>query len=32
MKGLDLDEELNDFDGAAESDYDDELAPEDKGM
>ena len=32
VKNLDLDEELDDFDGGAEEGYDDELTPEDKGI
>lgn len=32
VKGLDLDEELNDFDGAVEDDYDYGVSAEDKGM
>ena len=32
MKALDLDEELDDFDGGTESNYDDEIGAEDKGM
>lgn len=33
VKGLDLDEELNDFDGGVEDDvYDDGVSAEDKGM
>ena len=31
VKALDLDEELDDFDGGAESDYGDEVGAEDKG-
>jgi len=31
VKALDLDEELDDFDGGAESGYDDEISAEDKG-
>jgi len=31
VKALDLDEELDDFDGDAESDYVEEVGPEDKG-
>lgn len=31
VKALDLDEELDDFDGGAESDYEEEVAAEDKG-
>ena len=32
VKGLDLDEELNDFDGGVEGEYDDGVSAEDKGM
>lgn len=32
VKGLDLDEELDDFDGGAESDYGEEVDAEDKGI
>lgn len=31
VKALDLDEELDDFDGGAESDYDEGVSTEDKG-
>lgn len=31
VKALDLDEELDDFDGGAESDYDEGVSAEDKG-
>ena len=31
IKALDLDEELDDYDGAQGDDIDDELSPEDKG-
>ncbi len=31
VKALDLDEELDDFDGGAESDGDEEVSAEDKG-
>lgn len=31
VKALDLEDELDDFDGGAESDYDDETGAEDKG-
>ena len=31
VKALDLDEELDDFDGGAESEYEEEIAGEDKG-
>lgn len=32
VKALDLGEELDDFDGGADSDYGDEVGAEDKGM
>ena len=32
IKGLDLDEELNDFDGGVDEEYDDGVSAEDKGM
>ena len=32
VKALDLDEELDDFDGGAESDYGEEVGAEDKGI
>ncbi len=32
MKALDLDEELDDFDGGAESDYGEEVGAEDRGI
>lgn len=32
VKGLDLGEELNDFDGGVEYEYDDGVSAEDKGM
>ena len=32
VKALDLDEELKDFQGDAESDYEEEVSAEDKGM
>ena len=32
VKALDLDEELDDFQGDAESDYGEEVSPEDRGM
>lgn len=32
VKALDLDEELDDFDGGAESDYGEEIGAEDKGI
>ena len=32
VKGLDLDEELNDFDGGVEDEYDDGVSAEVKGM
>ena len=32
VKALDLDEELDDFDGGAESDYGEEISAEDKGI
>ena len=32
VKGLDLDEELNDFDGGVEDEYDEGVSAEDKGM
>ena len=32
VKGLDLNEELNDFDGGVEDEYDDVVSAEDKGM
>ena len=32
VKGLDLDEELNDFDGGVEHEYDDGVSAEDNGM
>ena len=31
VKALDLDEELDDFDGSADPDYDEELGADDKG-
>ena len=31
VKGLDLDEELDDFDAVANDDYDDDVSTEDKG-
>lgn len=31
VKALDLTDELDDFDGGAESDYEDEIGVEDKG-
>ena len=32
VKALDLDEELDDFDGGADSDYGEEVGAEDKGI
>ena len=32
VKALDLNEELDDLEGAAESDYGEEVGPEDKGI
>lgn len=32
VKALDLDEELDDFDGGTKPDYDDEVSAEDKGI
>ena len=32
VKALDLDEELDDFDGGADSDYEEEVGAEDKGI
>ncbi len=32
VKALDLDEELNDFEGDVEDDYDDGVSAEDKGI
>ena len=32
VKALDLDEELDDFDGGAESDYGEEVGVEDRGI
>ena len=32
VKALDLDEELDDFDGGAGSDYEEEVGAEDKGI
>lgn len=32
VKGLDLDEELNDFDGSVEDEYDEGVSAEDKGV
>lgn len=32
VKALNLDEELDDFDGGAESDYEEEVSAEDKGI
>ena len=32
VKGLDLDEELNDFDGGVEEEYEEGVSAEDKGM
>ena len=31
VKNLDLDEELEDFDGGAEDEFEDTMSPEDKG-
>ena len=32
VKALDLDEELDNFDGGTDPDYDDEVSAEDKGI